>query len=172
LNAAYGANWNEVLRWFEISLVLPIEAVPRATQFSGAHLSGRDVSLVLFYFYLVWIACCWSIRKTRNDRVFKNKVVSYPLRLRLIKLKFCLGEFVETDGSKKKDFRLILIICGLILRHAWIWICKVFLVALGVFLCCVACIWIFLAHLMYFSIIKIKMTQTKQWRYLVWGKVK
>jgi hypothetical protein len=79
----FGGILYEVLRWFGFSLVLSIRVVPHATQFSHSYLFGKDVCLVLILFGLLVVG---PYGNTRNDRLFKNKVVSNETLIDKIKV--------------------------------------------------------------------------------------
>jgi len=78
----FAGLWYHVCNWLGIVTTLRNEAMAHLDQFEGLIGSGRALHLRVS---VIWFAGIWSIWKSRNDKLFNNKVISMDHMIKEVK---------------------------------------------------------------------------------------
>jgi hypothetical protein len=74
--------WCNIMLWLGISCPVSNSANEHAMQFCNTYLFRKEVRQGI---RVIWLACCWTIWKERNNRVFSNQGVSADVLLDKVK---------------------------------------------------------------------------------------
>ncbi|XP_058726707.1 uncharacterized protein LOC131598090 [Vicia villosa] len=68
----FSGIWKFVCKWLRISTALHGDSIAHLAQFEGLIGGDKEISSKV---RVIWLACCWSIWKARNAKIFNNKEV-------------------------------------------------------------------------------------------------